>query len=152
MIKLMTEIVRIKNIKNYTQEIINGELILTPKEIYITEEELHKTILTHSIILECIIKKDNNIISNKTKYRAILDDIWKTMPTQKILQTTTFNMKLGNENGVDGYKWCSNLHMSIQSKDAKNSMKEIINMINVNNYSIKMSIKLETGNIINFMK
>jgi len=27
----MTELIRIPNIENYTQEIINGELILTPK-------------------------------------------------------------------------------------------------------------------------
>jgi hypothetical protein len=28
----MTELIRIPNIENYTQEIINGELILTPKK------------------------------------------------------------------------------------------------------------------------
>ena len=32
-IKDMTEIIRIPNIENYIQEIINGELVLTPKKI-----------------------------------------------------------------------------------------------------------------------
>ena len=146
----MSEIIRIPNIEKYKQEIINGELILTPKEIYISEDELSRLILTHSIILDCLIKKGDELISNKTKYRSILDDIWRSMATQKILQTTTFNMKLTNENGIDGYKWCKFLHLSIQGKDAKNTMKEIVNMIKINNYYCKISIKLETGNIIHF--
>ena len=72
------------------------------------------------------------------------------MPTQKILQTTTFNMKLTNENGFDGYKWCSKLNLCIQNKDAKYTMREILNMIKVNNYSIKITIQLETNAIIKF--
>lgn len=46
----MTELIRIPNIKNYTQEIINGELILTPKKQYMTENELNMTQITHSTI------------------------------------------------------------------------------------------------------
>ena len=33
----MTELIRIPNIENYTQEIINGELILISKTIYARE-------------------------------------------------------------------------------------------------------------------
>jgi hypothetical protein len=39
----MAEVIRIPNIANYTQEIINGDLVLTPKKQYITEEELRRT-------------------------------------------------------------------------------------------------------------
>jgi hypothetical protein len=146
----MTEVIRIPNIENYTQEIINGELILTPKQIYITENELNVTQITHSIIKECVVKQGEEIISINTSYRSILIDIWKSMPTQKILQTTEFNFKLINENGKKGYNWCSDINMSFQSKDAKGTLKEILNMVKVNNLSIKMSIKLETGKIIHF--
>lgn len=146
----MSEIIRIPNIEKYTQEIINGELILTPKESYITEDEFNRTILNSSKILDCIVKNGEDIISNKSKYRSILDDIWISMPVQKILQTTTFNMKLINENGLDGYRWCPKLNLSIQNKDAKYTMKEILNMIKVNNYSIKITIQLETNTIIKF--
>lgn len=146
----MSEIIRIPNIEKYTQEIINGELILTPKESYITEDEFIRTIINSSKILDCIIKNGEDIISNKKKYRSILNDIWVSMPTQKILQTTTFNMKLTNENGIYGYNWCSKLNLSIQSKDAKHTMREILNMIKVNNYSIKITIQLETNAIIKF--
>ena len=146
----MTEIIRIPNTEKYTVEIINGELILTPKENYITEGDFNRTILNSSKITDCIVKNGEEIISNKTKYAAVLKDIWKSMPTQKILQTTEFNMKLTEEHGIDGYNWCPELKLSIQNKDAKHTMKEILNMIKVNNYSIKISITLVTGQIIKY--
>jgi hypothetical protein len=120
------------------------------QEIYITEDKINRMILTSSKILNCTVKNGDKIISNKKKYRSILNDIWVSMPKQKILQTTTFNMKLTNENGLDGYKWCEKLKLSIQGKDSIYSMKEILNMIKVNNYSIKITIQLVTEEIINF--
>ena len=44
----MSELIRIKNIKNYTQEIINGTLILTPIKQYVTEDELNMEKLAYS--------------------------------------------------------------------------------------------------------
>jgi hypothetical protein len=146
----MTELIRIPNIKNYTQEIINGELILTPKKQYITENELNMTQITHSTIEKCIIKKEEEIISTNTSYRSVLVDIFKSMPTQKILQTTTFNFKLTKENGEKGYNWCDDISMSFQNKDSKGTLKEILNMVNVNKFTIELSIKLETGRIVHF--
>jgi len=79
----MTDEIRIPNIENYIMEIINGELILTPKKQHITEEELYKISIVNSKIEKCTIKKDNKIISTGEKYRGILVDIWKSMPVQK---------------------------------------------------------------------
>jgi len=146
----MTELIRIPNIETYTQEIINGELILTPKKQYMTENELNMTQIIHSTIEECIIKKEEATISTKTGYRSLLVDIWKSIPTQKILQTTTFNFKLTKENGEKGYKWCDDIHMSFQNKDARGTLKEIVNMVKVNKFTIELSIKLETGRIVHF--
>tara|TARA_A100001015_G_scaffold309895_1_gene410199 strand:+ start:1409 stop:1858 length:450 start_codon:yes stop_codon:yes gene_type:complete len=146
----MTELIRIPNIENYTQEIINGELILTAKKQYITEYELDITEIKNSTIEECIIKKEGENISTNTSYRSVLVDIWKSMPTQQILQTTTFNFKLTNENGEKGYKWCDDIRMSFQNKDARGTLNEILNMVRVNKFTIKLSIKLETGRIIHF--
>jgi hypothetical protein len=147
----MTEQIRIPNIKNYTQEIINGELILTPKKQYITENEFNMTNFKGSKVKECIIKNNEEIIStDKFYYRPILIDIWKFMPTQKILQTTTFNFKLTNEENEKGYRWCDDIRMSFQNKDAKGTLEEIVNMVKVNKLTIELSIKLETGTIIHF--
>jgi len=146
----MTELIRISNIENYTQEIINGELILTPKKQYMTENELNMTHIAHSIIQECIIKKGQEIISTRKKYRSVLVDIWKSIPTQKILQTTIFNFKLTKENGEKGYTWCNDIGMSFQARCATGTLKEIINMVKVNKLTIKLSIKLDTGRIVHF--
>jgi len=146
----MSELIRIPNIENYTQEIINGELILTPKQKYITETELDATHITHSSIIECVIRKGEENISTNKKYRSVLVDIWKSMPTQKILQNTTFNFKLTNENGEKGYFWDPDINMSFQSKNSKGTLVEILNMIKVNNLTIKLSIRLETGRIVYF--
>lgn len=146
----MSEIIRIPNIENYNQEIINGELILTPKKVYISEDALNNTDIRFSNILECIIKKGDEVISsNRKKYRPILIDVWKHMSIRRILQTTTFNFKLTNES-IDGYNWCPDINMSFQSKDAKNTLKEIIEMVKENELNINLSIKLQTGNIIYF--
>ena len=125
-------------------------LYLHQKKQYITENELIMTQITHSTIEECIIKKEEENISTNTSYRSVLVDIWKSMPTQKILQTTTFNLKSTIENGENSYKWCDDIQMSFQNKDAKGTLKEILNMVKVNNFSINLTIKLKTGRIIHF--
>ena len=141
----------ISNIGNYTYEVIDGQLIFTPKKKYITENELNMTQITHSTITECLITKDDEIISeNNNSYRGVVVDIWKSMPTQRILQTTTHNFKLSNENGEKGYSWCEDIHMSFQGKDAKGTLREIIHMVKVNKLSINISIRLDTGRIIHF--
>ena len=109
-----------------------------------TENELNMTQITHSTIEECIIYNQNKEanISTNTSYRSVLVDIWKSMPTQKILQTTTFNFKLTNEIGEKGYKWCDDIHMSFQNKDARGTLKEILNMVQVNKLTIELSLEL----------
>ena len=148
----MTEEIRIPNIENYIMEVINGELILTPKKQSISEEELYAISIVNSKIEKCTIKKDNEIISTSETYRCILIDIWKSMPVQKILQTTSYNFKLTNENGEKGYKWCDSIQMSFQNKDSSSALKEILKMIKVNNLGIELIIKLETGRTIYYKK
>ncbi len=53
-----------------------------------------------------------------------------------------------NENDEKGYSWCSDINMSFQSKDAKSTLREIINMIKYNKYTINIIIKLENGQIV----
>jgi len=68
----------------------------------------------------------------------------------KILQNTTFNMKLTNEKGLKGYDWNNDLNISIQGKDANLTMLEIIKMIKLNKYHFDISITLNDGNIVHF--
>ena len=147
----MSDIIRIPNISKYKQEIIDDELILTLRKKYIDEEEFNKLSLTSSKINECTVKNNENIISyQKRFYRTILNDIWKTMPAQKLLQHTTFNIKLTDEKSLNGYDWNKDLKMSIQGRNANLTMIEIIKMVKLNRYSLDMSIQLKEGKEIYF--
>ena len=149
----MNNIIRIPNINNYHQAIINNELVLTPIYNYITLDELLDKNLTNSKINYCIItdtNTDNEVISNSIKYIKILIDIYKYLPASFILQNTTFNIKLTNENGNRGYTWYSEINMSVQRKEANLTFKEIIKMINLNNYKIDIEIELSNGEKINY--
>ena len=146
------DIIRIPNINNYTQEIIDNILILIPIYNYISLEELLLTSLSNSRIINCIIKdnEDEIICNSPNSYFRILIDIYKSLPASFILQNTTFNIKLTNENGIRGYIWCPEINMSVQGKCSKETLKEIIKMINVNNYKIDIQIKLINNEIINY--
>ena len=142
------EEIRVPNIQNYTQKIVDGVLILKPKQIYVTEDEVVESI-TNSVIVTCVVKdiQFDPTLSTLECLRFILLNIWKKMPAQKILQTTTFNFKLTDE---DNYKWSPEINMVIQPKNTTNTFKELCNMIRVNKLTIELIIKNKTGKMIHF--
>lgn len=119
------------------------------KKYILTDYEIEKANLTHSTILECVIKSGDNIISsNKTKYIQVLLDIWKSMnPQTKIISNTGFNIKFSKEN-EKGYRWNEELQFSFQSKDATSTFREIITMVKLNNYNIYICIELKNKQVI----
>ena len=139
----MLDVICIPNIQNYTLEIINGDLIITPKLNYITENEINMTVLKNSTILECIVKNGEENISTKTQYQPILTDIWKSIPKETIKQTAGFNFGLKSADGIRGYRWSDDIKMSFQGKTAQGTFKGILDMIKVNKYTIKIAIKLD---------
>lgn len=142
----------IPNIENYIMEMIDGKLILIPKNEYVSEDDIFNINFINSKILECCIKKEEEIIiNNEKKYFKILKNIWKSMPIEQILENTTFNVLLINENGTNGFNWFEDLNFSVQPKDANGTIKEIINMIKICKYTLNMCIKLESGKIINII-
>ena len=141
----------INNLSRYTYCIKDDKMIFEPKKFLISEEELKRMSLTKSKIQKCDLKnKNGKSISNGKQYKSILKKIWKDMPTQKIVQNTTFNVKLTNEKGEKGYQWDDSLKISIQNKDANGTMKEIIKMCKINNFRLDISIKLEDNKLIQF--
>ena len=147
----MSEVIIIPNTDEYMYEIINGNTIYTPRNQYIEEYELKKTNLTFSSINNCLIKKEDKIISTTNRsYRSVLINIWKTMPVNDIRENSTFSFKSINENGVSGYKWCDDIQMSFSNRNANETVKEIIKMVKFNNLTIKLWIELSTGREIYF--
>ena len=117
------------------------------KKTYYTANKLTPQ-LKGSQIIDCKIKKGEKTISIAKQYHRVLIDIWKTMPRQQILDTTTYNFDGAID--VNGYGWCADINMTVQGKGSKGAFKEIINMANVNKLSIELSIELETGVIVYF--
>ena len=145
----MTE--HIHNSENCALEIINGVLMLTPSNVFIIEEEFQKKdFLNDSIILQCEIKNNEEIISKKTTYMGLLIDVWKTMSIERVIQTTKFTFSLKDESENNMLVWYEEINMYVATKDANNTFKELFNMININNYSITISIKLKEGRVIQF--
>ena len=143
----MTE--HIHNSENCALEIINGVLMLTPSNVFIIEEEFQKNdFLNDSIILQCEIKNNEEIVSKKTTYMWLLIDVWKTMSIERVIQTTKFTFSLKDENENNMLVWYEEINMYVATKDANNTFKELLNMIKINNYSIKISIKLKEGRVI----
>ena len=58
------------------------------------------------------------------------------MQKEEIKRKCTCNISDIDENGKYGYQWIKKLKLSYQYKDANGTMKEILNMIKINNYSI----------------
>ena len=133
----------------------NDRLILKPKIPYISDQELSLTSLLHSNIINCYVcdkctlDGKEELISNKSKYRTILLDIWGSMPTSKILQNTTMNIKLG-EHTTKGYVYINKLKFSFQSKDAQGTFKEICKMVSLCKYTLDILIELANGNKIGY--
>lgn len=135
---------------------------IPPPRIVASLEEFATTMTVHhSRIQECLITKSGGganvggiVISNGRKcYMSILVDIWKTMPTQKLLQTTTFNFKLTDEAGARGYNWRDEIHMSVQGKSSNGCIKELLAMAKVNNLTIaSMTVKLKTGEVVQILQ
>jgi hypothetical protein len=134
-----------KKVENDMKELISK---LKSKKIYITENQQKMLDFTGSRVEECLIMSRNEIVSRSKKYRRILIDTWKTMRPEQIRDTSTFNFKLTNENGTNGYNWCSDINMSFQNKDTNHTLDEIVDMVKVNRMSLDISIKLKNGKLV----
>lgn len=168
------EALEIHNISKYKYEEKNGDLVLTltiphfkyynkkkDNDIlklestinYINKEQLSLTSLTNSEILECVVKDEehNNIKFESLKFKRILIDIYKTIPTSFIFQNSTMNVDLGDKlNGQKGYQYHEDIGLSIQSKDSNGTFKEICNVVSLNNYNLDIIIKLGNGDKIGY--
>jgi len=117
---------------------------------YISKEELY-TSLTSSSIQECnIYNSDNEVITNDTSYRDIFI---------KTLKANTSNdaiMLLASREGLICKEkrrpklkyYISKLRESCQGKDANGIMKDVLTLIEANNYLINITIKLGNNTLI----
>ena len=141
----MSDIIIVPYIENYIMTFLDGTLYLTPKQVKMDEDDLFKKGISGSKIIKSNILNEDILISDKTSFQGILICIWKTMLPNTILQNTSFNFKLEDVKGDKGYKWCDDIKMSFQSKDASSTLKEAIDMCKLNKYTMEITIKFKDG-------
>jgi hypothetical protein len=116
---------------------------------------INETDFTRSDLLDCSIKNsDGNPIhigkrGGKYNYRRTLISLWETIPFDKIQRyaskyfTPNTNRSHAGEKGI---KWIKELNFGFADKNSNDTLKEIIEHIKQNNYTMVMTIKLnETG-------
>jgi hypothetical protein len=131
------------NIEDYTWQIENGNLILTKKEPYITEEKLFQKNLRGSTITKCQID-DHNIPEKQLKFKKILMHLYVDIDIELLLQKTELNI-IREKKHDKGFEWHEELQISMQGADARRTLKEIINITKILNKKLKINLELEDG-------
>lgn len=152
------KLIYIPDIENYTMEIVDGTLILTPKQQFDREERVEEEIkhinFEYSIIRKCIIKcGEEELPTTKLKYASILKVILESMPKEEILQHKEFiPIKDVKEDGDrdSSYKWCKKINMWIRYENANKTLKSILHMVKINAYSIYIHISVKTSEQVSF--
>ena len=115
----MNNTITIQNIQEYTQQIINGNLVLTRTTPFINEVTLFQKNLRGSTIVEC---KINNINNDIHKYNKLLIYLYSTTDIGTILQNTILNISQ-QEFYDKGFQYYNQLGLSIQGADARRTLK-----------------------------
>ena len=160
--KTVIETIVIRNIYEYEQTFNGNKIFFTKKTIIqlLEEEERAKeerntlsknTIknkdLRGSKIMECKID-NSNVYKYKYKYISLLLHLYSIINDKNfILLNTTMNILEEEKNG-NGFRYHKDIDLSIQGKDAKNTLLEIINMSLLTNHTIFLKIQIKKGNII----
>ena len=124
-----------------------GILVYEPIIPVLNDVEIVDENLFDAKLLETII---NRIPFPKiTKFAGAMRKTYATMPVNKILENTTMNITT-EERNTEGYRHHPALGFSYQSKDTKGTLREIIQMCRVQNYSLELKIQLKDGRIVLF--
>lgn len=138
--------IRIPNIENFTQQISNGNLILTRiVPPFIDEATLFGKDLRGTTIIQCKINNKNQA----KKYNKILIALYQTLNRKTIVQKTTLNISK-EQLYEKGFVFYPNLGVSIQGVNARRILGEILNMIKIKNYTFELTIRLKNDEIVHF--
>jgi len=145
----MSTTITIDNIEYSIHKQESGDILLRPKMIQINNlDKLAQYDFCNSNIVSC---KINNDISNRNKYKSILNDIYKIINSgTKIIKNTTLNIKTIEYNHR-GFYYLEELGISIQGVDSNKCLYEIVNQSKKNNINLDIKIKLSDNKLINII-
>jgi hypothetical protein len=110
---------------------------------YISKDDFLKNV-NCSTIVKYSVNNYNKIISTKhTKYATIMRDIWKTMTRDELLCRPEGQMKICDDSmKMHYYKNIKSHHnLYFHPRDANGTIKEILYLCKIKNYTIKITIK-----------
>jgi len=132
----------INNIEEYTQQIIDGKLILKRTIPIIDANSLFKKKIIGSKIIKC---KINNCVKDIKKYKELLLYLLFNNLESDLLQDSYLNYTNENLN-ERGFTYYSKIGKSIQGSNTIMTLKEIIRVIEkLENYSLELQIKLDNN-------
>ena len=138
--------IEINYLQDYTVQFGINCMILERIEKYLSELLLFEKDLKGSKIIGCIVNDKN---SNINKYHQLLIHLYSEVDLNTILQNSTLNISL-DKISEKGFKYYDDIGLSIQSVEARKTLKEIINIVKVMNYSLELRIKLKNEETIRF--
>jgi hypothetical protein len=138
----------IPNIHEYTQQIVDGALVLTriAPVINMDVEDLLELDLRHSKIVECL---ENGISKPYHKYGTLLRIIYEQLDGETVRATSL--LKFVTKRKIDGkFRWYPKLKLSIKCVNTKKILREIINMSQIAGIKLDLKIKLASEEIVRF--
>lgn len=150
-------IITIPNIDAYEKVYANGELLLIPYTDLTREKILDYDFKIARIDFCNVFRSHDDERITRTHFpnvnpNSIITDIWLSMEVSKILENTTFDVKVSNGKIEEGYDWyIPKLNLSYrEKKDMKDYVLEIYNMTEINHYKIHLRIDLGYNEVINY--
>ena len=129
---------------------IDGKWVMVPIRKSVSE----KDILAHSTgseILECIIMRGTELISNSTTYVDNIRNIWKTVKDIETLRdTTTWYIWKGDQGDYRGYNYWKEMGFSYCRHSAKETLREILKLCEKLKMTIRLTLKTVSGKIVYF--
>ncbi len=133
----------------FNYEIINNKIIIKTKEYEITNNELLKTDLTNSYILNAI--NDNGRLP-KT-YKGLIDKLLIEFSAKKLKEISLFKNEIKDGECLDdGYYYIEKNNISYLNLSINDCKKEILNLINHLNSNFLLIIRLNDCKCIKFKK
>lgn len=135
------------NLHNFDYEIVNNNLIVKRKEVYVSKDELLRTNLSSSIILSAF----SNTESFPLSYRGILKELLLKFTAKKLKELVIYRDRIKDgEIDYNGYYYIEKLNISYKDflMNFNDNIKEILNLLNHLKINFELKIKLCDGKII----
>ena len=143
--------ITIDNISDYVLKFEDNKLTINIK--YSSINDSNNVEFTGSTILECIVKKDDIIVSNNPKKYA---DLWYDLfdcseldyIKEKYKDLKSFNFETNER--IKDWAWQNKHKFAYRRKNANGVIKEIFNIIRETKLQIDIKIKLDSSKILHY--